>query len=289
MCGIALAGLHFTGSTRVFNQLWQQVGNNLNNYKSYPRVVGETGGKNFHLLHSSADIEHAVNNTVRGAFEYQGQKCSACSRMYVPKSLWPQVKKRLLERVAEIKIGQPDDFENFMTAVIDATAFKNHKGFIDRAHASSEVEVLAGGTYDDSHGYFVQPTVLLTSNPQYESMQKEIFGPVLTVFVYEDADWASTLQLVDSTSPYALTGAVFARERTAIVQAEEALKFSAGNFYINDKSTGAVVGEQPFGGGRASGTNDKAGSHLNLLRWTQAQTIKETMVPLAEIGYPHMM
>jgi 1-pyrroline-5-carboxylate dehydrogenase len=281
-------GLHFTGSTQVFNKLWQQVGNNLGNYKSYPRIVGETGGKNFHLLHKSADLEHAVNNTVRGAFEYQGQKCSACSRMYVPKSMWPEVKQRLQERVSEIKIGQPDDFENFMTAVIDAKAFNVHKGFIDRAHASPEAEIIAGGTYDDSKGYFVNPTIIVTSNPHYESMEKEIFGPVLTVFVYEDSEWDDTLKLVDTTSPYGLTGAIFARERTAIVQAEEALKFTAGNFYINDKSTGAVVGEQPFGGARASGTNDKAGSHLNLLRWTQAQTIKETMVPLREIGYPHM-
>lgn len=282
------AGLHFTGSTTVFNKLWAQVGNNLGNYRSYPRVVGETGGKNFHLLHKSADVDHAVNNTVRGAFEYQGQKCSACSRMYVPKSLWPEVKQKLLDRVAEIKMGQSDDFDSFMSAVIDAPAFARHKGYLERAHASSEVEVLAGGSCDDSRGYFVEPTVLLTTNPRSETMEQEIFGPVLTVFVYDDNEWDSTLQLVDTTSPYALTGSIFARERTAIVQAEEALKFTAGNFYINDKSTGAVVGEQPFGGSRASGTNDKAGSHLNLLRWTQTQTIKETMVPLTGIKYPHM-
>ena len=240
----------------MFNNLWQQIGSNLNNYKSYPRIVGETGGKNFHLLHRSADVEHAVNNTVRGAFEYQGQKCSATSRMYVPKSLWPAVKQRLQERVAEIKMGQSDDFENFMSAVIDAAAFSDHKGFIDRAHASDEAEFIAGGSYDDSKGYFVEPSIIVTSNPHYESMEQEIFGPVLSVFVYEDNEWESTLKLVDTTSPYALTGSIFARERTAIAEAEEALKFTAGNFYINDKSTGAVVGEQPFGGARASVNNN---------------------------------
>ena len=281
-------GLHFTGSTEVFNNLWQQIGNNLGGYRSYPRIVGETGGKNFHVLHKSADVDHAVNNTIRSAFEYQGQKCSACSRMYVPKSLWPEVKKLMVDRVAEIKIGQVDDFKNFMTAVIDGAAFKDHTGFIDRAHASPDAEIIAGGTYDDSKGYFVNPTIIVAKTPKYETMEQEIFGPVLTVFVYEDNDWESTLKLVDSTSPYALTGSIFARERTAIVEAEDALKFSAGNFYINDKSTGAVVGEQPFGGARASGTNDKAGSHLNLLRWTQAQTIKENMVPVRDFRYPHM-
>lgn len=282
------AGLHFTGSTAVFNSLWQQVGNNLGTYKSYPRIVGETGGKNFHLLHPSADVDHAVFNTVRAAFEYQGQKCSACSRMYVPKSLWSEVKSKLVDTIATLKVGQPDDFKSFMTAVIDGAAFKDHSGFIDRAKQSSECEIIAGGSYDNSKGYFVEPTVIVTSNPKYETMQEEIFGPVLTVYVYDDAEWDATLKLVDSTSPYGLTGGIFARDRRALVQAERELRNSCGNMYLNDKSTGAVVGEQPFGGGRASGTNDKAGSHLNLLRWVNAQTIKENTVPITGVSYPHM-
>ena len=281
-------GLHFTGSTTTFNTLWRQIGNNLDNYKSYPRIVGETGGKNFHLVHPTADVEHAVNNTVRAAFEYQGQKCSACSRLYVPKSLWAEFKQKLCDKVSTIKVGQPDDMSTFMTAVIDGSAFKDHAGYIDAAKASPDCEIIAGGNYDNSKGYFVEPTVIVCKDPMFKTMQEEIFGPVLSVYVYEDGNYEETLKLIDNTSPYALTGAFFARDRSAIVHAEKALRHSAGNFYINDKSTGAVVGEQPFGGARASGTNDKAGSHLNLLRWVSAQTIKENTVPLSSFTYPHM-
>lgn len=281
-------GLHFTGSTSTFNTLWNQIGSNLDNYKSYPRIVGETGGKNFHLIHNSADLESAVFNTVRSAFEYQGQKCSACSRLYVPKSIWPQFRSLLLETIKTLKVGQPDDFKSFMTGVIDRSAYRDHVDYIEKARASPDCEIIAGGTYSDEVGYFVQPTVILTTNPKYSTMEKEIFGPVLTVYVYNDNEWSETLKLVDSTSPYALTGSIFARDRLALVEAEEALKHSAGNLYLNDKSTGAIVGEQPFGGARASGTNDKAGSHLNLLRWISAQTIKENSVPLTGVGYPHM-
>eukprot|EP00341_Mesodinium_pulex_P000272 CAMPEP_0116900414 /NCGR_PEP_ID=MMETSP0467-20121206/8696_1 /TAXON_ID=283647 /ORGANISM="Mesodinium pulex, Strain SPMC105" /LENGTH=555 /DNA_ID=CAMNT_0004573637 /DNA_START=28 /DNA_END=1695 /DNA_ORIENTATION=- len=281
-------GLHFTGSTGVFNTLWRQIGENLDNYKSYPRIVGETGGKNFHLIHSSADVEHAVNNTVRGAFEYQGQKCSATSRLYCPKSLWPEFKDKMLKNISEIHMGQPDDMSTFMTAVIDGKAFKRHVGYIEAAKTSPDCEIIAGGNCDDSKGYFVEPTVIVTTNPEFKTMKEEIFGPVLTVYVYEDSDYEKVFDLIDTASPYALTGSVFARDRTAIVHAEQKLRQNAGNFYINDKSTGAVVGEQPFGGARASGTNDKAGSHLNLLRWVSAQTIKENTVPLTNFKYPHM-
>ena len=287
------AGLHFTGSTATFNQLWQQIAGNLGKYKSYPRIVGETGGKNFHLMHPSADVDHAVNSTVRAAFEYQGQKCSACSRLYVPRSLWEQggIKVKLAENVGRIKMGQPDDFSTFMTAVIDASAFKDHKAYIDTAKMSPECAILAGGTCDDSVGFFVEPTVVVTTNPSYTTMVEEIFGPVLTVYVYDDSGasyWQDVLALVDSTSPYALTGAVFASERSALVSASARLRHACGNLYLNDKSTGAVVGEQPFGGGRASGTNDKAGSSLNLLRWVSPQTIKENTVPLTCWDYPSM-
>lgn len=281
-------GLHFTGSTSTFNTLWNQIGKNLDNYKSYPRIVGETGGKNFHLVHPSADLESTVFHTIRAAFEYQGQKCSACSRLYVPKSIWPKFKSLMLDTIATIKIGQSDDFQCFMSAVIDRQAYGEHVDYIEKARASSECEIIAGGTYSDKVGNFVNPTVIVTTNPKFLTMEKEIFGPVLTVFVYNDSDWSDTLKLVDTTSPYALTGAIFARDRSALVQAQEALKHSCGNLYLNDKSTGAVVGEQPFGGARLSGTNDKAGSHLNLLRWVSAQTIKESTVPLTGIGYPHM-
>lgn len=282
------AGLHFTGSTATFNTLWNQIGSNLPKYKSYPRIVGETGGKNFHLIHPSADIDHAVFNTVRAAFEYQGQKCSACSRLYVPESKWPEFKKKLQEVVSTIKVSQPDDFEAFMTAVIDASAFRDHSGFITRAKASPSCEIIAGGTFDDSSGYFVQPTVIVTTDPHYETMETEIFGPVLTVFVYKDSEWKDTLKLIDSTSPYALTGAIFSKDRAALAEAEKALRHSCGNMYLNDKSTGAVVGEQPFGGARMSGTNDKAGSHLNLLRWVSARSIKENTALLKDFKYPHM-
>jgi 1-pyrroline-5-carboxylate dehydrogenase len=291
------AGLHFTGSTSTFNSLWQQIGNNLGKYKSYPRIVGETGGKNFHLIHpsvatSAGAIDHAVFNTVRAAFEYQGQKCSACSRLYVPQSLWPQFKQKLVETMAQLKMGQPDDFSTFLTAVIDASAFKDHAAYIDGAAANKqECTILAGGKYDKSQGYFVQPTLIETTNPKSTTMVQEIFGPVLTAYVYDDARpnyWQDILHLVDTTSPYALTGAIFSPDKAAVLAATQALRHACGNFYINDKSTGAVVGEQPFGGARASGTNDKAGSHLNLLRWVSPQTIKEFTGAIASHKYPHM-
>lgn len=288
------AGLHFTGSTSTFNHLWQQIAGNLGKYRGYPRIVGETGGKNFHLVHPSADVQHVVNNTVRAAFEYQGQKCSACSRMYVPRSLWngpAAMKDKMVETVRKLKMGQPDDFSTFMTAVIDKAAFGDHSRYIANAKRSSDCKIIVGGNVSDEVGYFVEPTIIETTDPHYTTMEEEIFGPVLTVFVYDDSKatfWSDTLALVDSTSPYALTGAIFVRDRNALLQASNALRDACGNFYINDKCTGAVVGEQPFGGARASGTNDKAGSHLNLLRWISPRTIKENTAPLATWDYPHM-
>ena len=282
------AGLHFTGSTATFNNLWSQIGNNLNNYRSYPRLVGETGGKNFHLIHTSANIQHAALSTVRSAFEYQGQKCSACSRVYVPKSKWNEFKSILVDTIKTIHVGQPDDMKTFMTAVIDANAFKDHEGFLTRAKANPANTIIAGGNCDSSKGYFVEPTVILTTDPKSETMENEIFGPVLTAFVYDDNEWDETLQLIDSTSPYGLTGGVFANDRRILTEVEDKLRHSAGNMYLNDKSTGAVVGEQPFGGARMSGTNDKAGSHLNLLRWVSARTIKENTSLLSDYKYPHM-
>lgn len=285
-------GLHFTGSTGTFNQLWQQIGNNLGKYKSYPRIVGETGGKNFHLVHPSANVDHVVNNTIRAAFEYQGQKCSACSRLYVPKSLWGKISEKLVSGVKSIKMGQPDDFSVFMTAVIDGSAFKDHSNYINHAKASTqECTILAGGNVDSSKGYFVEPTIIHTTNPAYKTMKEEIFGPVLTVYVYDDSNkdyWSDVIKLIDTTSPYSLTGSVFADDRNALVSASTLLRHSSGNLYLNDKSTGAVVGEQPFGGARMSGTNDKAGSHLNLLRWVSVRTIKENTIPLeGGFTYPH--
>jgi 1-pyrroline-5-carboxylate dehydrogenase len=285
------AGLHFTGSTATFNTLWKQIGNNLDNYKGYPRIVGETGGKNFHLLHPTCDLEHAALSTIRSAFEYQGQKCSACSRMYVPKSKWAEVKDKLLAAHSRITMGQTDDMSKFMSAVIDAKAFKSHTDYINGAHESPECEVIAGGKTDDSKGYFVEPTIIVTSNPTYKTMVEEIFGPVLTVYVYDDSTtdyWDEVMHLVDTSTQYGLTGAVFSRDRSAFVTASEGLRHACGNFYWNDKSTGAVVGEQPFGGARRSGTNDKAGSHLNLLRWTSARTVKENNIHLTDFVYPHM-
>jgi 1-pyrroline-5-carboxylate dehydrogenase len=284
------AGLHFTGSTETFNNLWGQIGNNLGKYKSYPRVVGETGGKNFHFIHPSADVENAVNSTIRGAFEYQGQKCSATSRMYVPESLWNAggFKEKLVERVESIKMGQPEDFSVFMTAVIDQNSFDTITGALKRADADPDCTFVAGGQYDDSEGFFIRPTVIETKNPKSETMETELFGPVLTVYVYEDAKIDETLELVDTTSQYALTGAIFANDRNAIQHLSYKLRNSSGNFYINDKSTGAVVGQQPFGGARASGTNDKAGSTLNLLRWASPRSIKETTVKCTDWTYPHM-
>ncbi|NJD19636.1 MAG: L-glutamate gamma-semialdehyde dehydrogenase, partial [Gemmatimonadetes bacterium] len=281
-------GVHFTGSTGVFNALWKTIGENVGGYRSYPRIVGETGGKDFIVAHPSADLEALLTAMVRGAFEFQGQKCSAASRAYIPKSIWTKIRDTLVEQTEGIPMGDVSDFSNFMGAVIDKGSFEKIKGYIERAKASRSADVIAGGACDDSKGYFIRPTVILAKRPDYESMCEEIFGPVLTVHVYKDQDWARTLRTVDQTSPYALTGAVFAEDRRAIRQAMDALYASAGNFYINDKPTGAVVGQQPFGGARASGTNDKAGSHRNLLRWVSARTIKETFVPPKDYRYPFM-
>ncbi|MDP7423739.1 MAG: L-glutamate gamma-semialdehyde dehydrogenase [bacterium] len=283
-----LAGVHFTGSTAVFQQMWGSIGQNIATYKSYPRIVGETGGKNFVLAHTSADREALVAALVRGAFEYQGQKCSAASRAYIPYSMWPSVKKMLVEQIKSIKMGPVEDFRNFVNAVIDQSAFNVIKGYIDWAKESADIDILIGGKCDDSNGYFIEPTLAISKTPNSRIMGEEIFGPVLTVYIYQDNKFDEVLPLVDQTSPYSLTGSVFATDRRAIVQATEALVNSSGNFYINDKPTGAVVGQQPFGGGRASGTNDKAGSKLNLMRWLSTRTIKETFNPPVNYGYPFM-
>ncbi len=284
----SFAGIHFTGSTEVFQSIWKTIGDNISRYKSYPRIVGETGGKDFIVAHPSAEVDALRTAMIRGAFEYQGQKCSAASRAYVPKSLWPDLSRRLIEETAAVTMGDPRDFTNFVTAVIDERAFEKITGYIERARASTEAEILVGGESDASEGWFVRPTILHVQRPDYVTMCEEIFGPVLSVYVYDDADWADTLALVDRTSPYALTGSVFARDRVAIQEAIAELRDAAGNFYVNDKPTGAVVGQQPFGGGRASGTNDKAGSMLNLLRWVSARSIKETFVPPTDYRYPFM-
>lgn len=283
-----LAGLHFTGSTDVFNGMWSSIGQNIGNYRTYPRIVGETGGKDFVLAHPSADVTALAVALVRGAFEYQGQKCSAASRAYIPKSLWPQLKLQLQELVSTLKVGHVSDFRNFMGAVIDAAAFRRLSGAIDEAKSSGGYEIVAGGTYSDETGYFIQPTIVVSSDPRSRLMREELFGPVLTLFVYADEDWEKTLQVVDTGTDYALTGAIFADDRRAIAQATRALSQAAGNFYINDKPTGAVVGQQPFGGARASGTNDKAGSILNLLRWVSPRAIKETLVPPVDYRYPFL-
>ncbi|KXH85122.1 L-glutamate gamma-semialdehyde dehydrogenase [Chryseobacterium kwangjuense] len=282
------AGLHFTGSTKVFQGMWKMIGDNIHNYRTYPRIVGETGGKDFVIAHPSSNVEAVATALVRGSFEYQGQKCSAASRAYVPKSLWTDVKKVMETQINSIKVGSPEDPSNFVNAVIDKNSFEKCKGYIDRANASGEAEVAIGGKTDDSKGWFVYPTVIETTNPHYESMVEEIFGPILSVYVYEDQDWKETLKLVDSTSPYSLTGSVFSQDRYAINEAFKALENASGNFYINDKPTGAVVGQQPFGGGRASGTNDKAGSKMNLLRWTSVRSIKETFVSPKDYKYPYL-
>jgi len=282
------AGLHFTGSTGIFRRLWQTIGNNLAIYKSYPRIVGETGGKDFVLAHPSADGEAVSVALARGAFEYQGQKCSAASRAYLPASLWPSIKKRLVEDLAGMKMGSPENFENFINAVIDEKAFDKITGYITQAKKAKGVKIVAGGGFDKSKGYFIEPTVIQVNDPNYVTMSEELFGPVLTVYVYPDEDFKKVLGLVDSTSPYALTGAVFANDRSAVNLATEKLRHAAGNFYINDKPTGAVVGQQPFGGARASGTNDKAGSVLNLYRWVSARTIKENFNPPKDYRYPFM-
>lgn len=282
------AGLHFTGSTAVFQDMWKQIGNNIHNLKTYPRIVGETGGKDFVVAHPSANAAAVATGLVRGAFEYQGQKCSAASRAYIPQSLWAEVKEIMASQLATIKVGSPEDPFNFVNAVINKESFDKCQGYIQRAEQSSDAKVIFGGTCDDSKGWFVHPTVIETTNPQYESLCEEIFGPILTIYVYEDAKWEETLKLVDSTSPYALTGAIFAQDRYAIDEAYKALENSAGNFYINDKPTGAVVGQQPFGGARGSGTNDKAGSKMNLLRWVSVRSVKETFVPPTDYKYPYL-
>jgi 1-pyrroline-5-carboxylate dehydrogenase len=283
-----LAGIHFTGSTKVFKTLWKTVGNNIDMYTSYPRMVGETGGKDYIFVHPSARVAPVVAAAVRGAFEYQGQKCSAASRMYIPASLWDEITFGIKAAVEQITVGDVTEFRHFMNALIDEAAFDNAAGYIDRAKTSDSADILVGGSTDKSRGYFIDPTVIVTTDPHYESMTEEIFGPILTLYKYDDAAVDDAVALVDNTSPYALTGAVFAQDRQAIHDLTKALAHSAGNFYINDKPTGAVVGQQPFGGARASGTNDKAGSMLNLLRWTSVRTIKENFVPPEEIAYPFM-
>jgi len=283
-----LGGIHFTGSTRVFHQMWQTVGENIARYKSYPRIVGETGGKDFIVAHESANAEQLTTAIIRGAFEFQGQKCSAASRAYIPKSLWVPVREKLEIDMATIKMGKTNDFSNFFNAVIDKSAFATITEFIDYAKEASDAEVIIGGGYDDSKGYFIEPTVILTSNPHFRTMEEEIFGPVMTIYVYEDDKYEEALELCDKTSIYALTGAVFATKREAVSLAMTKLENAAGNFYINDKPTGAVVGQQPFGGARASGTNDKAGSYLNLVRWVSPRTIKETFEAPTHFAYPFM-
>jgi len=283
-----LAGIHFTGSTATFQGMWETVGRKIRSYRSYPRIVGETGGKDFVFAHPSADVGALATALVRGAFEYQGQKCSAASRAFIPASLWPGLRKTLLDQVAEIRVGDVADFGNFMGAVIDRAAFDSIRGDIEHARGSSDAELLSGGGCDDSTGYFVEPTVVLAKTSDFRLMREEIFGPVLTVYVYADQDLDKALAICDQGTPYALTGAIFARDRAAIARMTEALTHAAGNFYVNDKPTGAVVGQQPFGGARASGTNDKAGSVLNLLRWVSPRTVKETFVPPTHFAYPFM-
>ena len=283
------AGIHFTGSTGVFRHIWQTIGNNLPNYRSYPRIVGETGGKDFVIAHPSADPVVVATALSRGAFEFQGQKCSAASRAYIPENIWPQVKKELLADLADMKMGDPRDFKNFIGAVIDEKSFDKISGYIDALKKDKKnVTIIAGGKYDKSKGYFIEPTVAVTKDPKSTTMCEEIFGPVLTIYVYSPNRWMDTLKLVDATGEYALTGAVISNDRASILQATQVLRHSAGNFYINDKPTGAVVGQQPFGGARGSGTNDKAGSYLNLIRWVSARTIKETFVPATDHRYPFL-
>ena len=282
------AGVHYTGSTFVFKEIWKKIGENIHSYKTYPRIVGETGGKDFIVAHPSANVKQVVTGITRGAFEFQGQKCSAASRAYIPQSLWPAVKEQLIIDVNSMKMGSPEDFSNFITAVIHEGSFNKLAGFIDQAKKDNDAEVILGGNYDKSKGYFIEPTVIVTSNPKYTTMETELFGPVITIYVYEDAKWSETLALVDGTSEYALTGAIFSQDRYAVVEATKALENAAGNFYINDKPTGAVVGMQPFGGARASGTNDKAGSMQNLLRWVSPRTIKETFVTPEDYRYPFL-
>jgi 1-pyrroline-5-carboxylate dehydrogenase len=283
-----LAGFHFTGSTATFNTLWRSMGENLERYKSYPKIVGETGGKNFVFVHSSANPQDVATALVRGAFEYQGQKCSAASRAYIPASLWKEVKDRMGAQLDEIKMGDVQDFSNFVNAVIDEASFDNIMSYIDYAKQASDAEIVFGGKGDKSVGYYIEPTVILTTNPQFKSMTEEIFGPVVTIYIYEDNKYEETLDLCDKTSPYGLTGSIFAYDRYAVAKAFDRLRYSAGNFYINDKPTGAVIAQQPFGGSRASGTNDKAGGPLNLIRWTNPRCIKEALVPPTHFAYPFL-
>ncbi|MEX2455909.1 MAG: aldehyde dehydrogenase family protein, partial [Balneolaceae bacterium] len=282
------AGLHFTGSTATFNHLWKKIGNNIDKYKTYPRIVGETGGKDFIFAHNTADVDRLVISSVRGAYEYQGQKCSAASRMYVPKSIWGEVKEKLTAEVNKITVGEVEDFSNFMGAVISRKAFDKITGYIDFAKDAKDAEIIAGGEYDDSKGYFVQPTVIVTTDPHFKTMEEEIFGPVLTIYVYEDDKFEETLDICDNTSPFALTGCIWARDRYALKQMQDRLRQSAGNFYLNDKPSGAVVNQQPFGGARKSGTNDKAGSMVNLYRWLSMRSLKETYSAPLDWRYPHM-
>jgi 1-pyrroline-5-carboxylate dehydrogenase len=283
-----LAGIHFTGSTDTFNNLWKSVSDNLGNYKSYPKLVGETGGKDFIFVHPSANPLEVSTAIVRGAYEYQGQKCSAASRAYIPESLWPQIKNYLLDMIASIKVGDVRDFDNFVNAVIDEASYDNIMSYIERTKHSNDATIMIGGEGDKSKGFFVQPTLILTTNPNYLTMKEEIFGPVMTVYVYHDNEYEETLQLCDRTSPYALTGSIFSSDKYALIKACKILRYAAGNFYFNDKPSGAMVGQQPFGGARASGTNDKSGSHLNLLRWVSPRTIKETLIPATDYRYEYM-
>lgn len=283
-----LAGVHFTGSTAVFQGMWKKIADSLHEKKYYPRIVGETGGKDFIFAHPSADVDALAVACLRGAFEYQGQKCSAASRAYIPQSLWPEFKVKYTDIMGQIKMGPVTDFTNFMTAVVDKGAFESITEYIDYAANSPEAEFLTGGKYDSTHGYYIEPTTIVTTNPRFRTMEEEIFGPVLTVYIYKDEEFDATLDLCNTTSPYALTGAIFAQDRAALVRMTHALRDAAGNFYLNDKPTGAVVGQQPFGGGRASGTNDKAGSATNMLRWMSMRTIKETLLPPHDWRYPFM-
>jgi len=283
-----LAGIHFTGSTPVFNGMWKSVGENVGRYRNYPRIVGETGGKDFIVAHPSAEVDRVAAAIVRGSFEYQGQKCSAASRVYAPANLWPALRERLQEEVATIKVGDVSDFGNFMGAVIDSSSFATQREAIEEARGHADTEVIVGGGYDDSHGYFVEPTVIETRDPGFRLLREELFGPIVTTYVYDENDWDETLELIDESTPYGLTGAVFADDRAAIDDAAAKLRYAAGNFYVNDKPTGAVVGQQPFGGSRASGTNDKAGSMWNLIRWVSPRSLKETFIPPSDYRYPFL-
>ena len=283
-----LAGIHFTGSNSTFNTLWKQVSDNLNSYKSYPKLVGETGGKDFIFAHNSANPDELATAIVRGSFEYQGQKCSAASRAYIPRSIWDETKEKMLQMISQIRVGDVTDFKNLVNAVIDEASYDKIMSYIDKVKSSSDARIIAGGKGDKSKGYFIDPTVIVTENPHFFTMEEEIFGPVMTIYIYEDELFGETLQLCDETSPYGLTGAIFSNDKYAMIRACRILRYAAGNFYINDKPTGAMVGQQPFGGARGSGTNDKAGSHLNLIRWVSPRTIKETLIPATDFKYPFM-